>query len=328
MITGTNGLYNFWYPRNLGLTVKPTKKAYVFSPSNRTTTSLAGNIDNWDFICSRDPNICEVKGYVKDVNGDGISSVTLTLSGSPSDTVITEDDGAFSFFCTRNSNYVISVSKAGYSFSPSSCSILSINGDIDNVIFIGTVGVKNYTISGYVKDNNGNGIESASICITGDVSSSIMTRDNGYYTFLSCPQSGNVQVVAAKNGYTFTPSNYNLTSVLTNIDDINFTGIGVSSEKFMEKLRTGDLLIIGSTEGRGTINPQRGDKANIYFEGTARGIFVCKIFTLTGELVWQDSKESEPVGLFEWIPKNIASGTYIVHVSGPGIKKIKKLSVL
>jgi len=30
----------------------------------------------------------------------------------------------------------------------------------------------------------------------------------------------------------------------------------------------------------------------------------------------------------KWIPKNLASGIYIIHIEGPGVKSTKKIAIL
>jgi len=87
---------------------------------------------------------------------------------------------------------------------------------------------------------------------------------------------------------------------------------------------SGGVVIIGSTKNKGVVNPDQGDTAKIFFKGIQTGRYECRIFTLTGELVWQDSQDNVSSGFFEWIPKNIASGGYVASVIGPGFKEKKR----
>lgn len=88
------------------------------------------------------------------------------------------------------------------------------------------------------------------------------------------------------------------------------------------------LKIIGGTESKGAVNPDKGESIKVDFKGTEVGKFECKIFTLTGELVYEETKHDMREGRFEWIPKDIASGVYIVSVKGPGVKIHKKMAIL
>jgi hypothetical protein len=92
-------------------------------------------------------------------------------------------------------------------------------------------------------------------------------------------------------------------------------------------LEINDMKIIGSLEGRGTVNPDCGETVKIYFEGESFGVFECRIFTLAGELVWEDRIGDVDSGMFEWHAE-VSSGTYIVHVKGPDLNKTKKVIII
>lgn len=91
---------------------------------------------------------------------------------------------------------------------------------------------------------------------------------------------------------------------------------------------SGSIEIVGSTERKGIINPDKGDKVEIYFEGQQPGKYTLRIFNLLGELIYEDSKNSLSGGTFSWIPEDIASGIYIVSVVGPGVNINKKMAIL
>ncbi|MFC2061508.1 T9SS type A sorting domain-containing protein [Elusimicrobiota bacterium] len=90
----------------------------------------------------------------------------------------------------------------------------------------------------------------------------------------------------------------------------------------------GDVVVVGSTERKGTINPDKGDKVEIQFKGKKKGKYTLRIFTLLGELVYDETQSSLANGKFSWIPEDIASGIYIVHVEGPGVDIHKKVAIL
>ncbi|MEW6557134.1 MAG: hypothetical protein AB1349_07250 [Elusimicrobiota bacterium] len=90
----------------------------------------------------------------------------------------------------------------------------------------------------------------------------------------------------------------------------------------------GEIKIIGGTESKGTVNPDKGENVKIDFRSDTVGKFECKIFTLTGELVYEETKDNMSSGRFEWIPKDIASGIYVVSIKGPGVNVHKKVAIL
>jgi hypothetical protein len=93
-------------------------------------------------------------------------------------------------------------------------------------------------------------------------------------------------------------------------------------------INTGQVKVVGSEKGRGVINPDKGDTAKVYFSGTAAGTFECKIFTLNGKLVWNATKQNVQNGYFDWSATGVASGTYIVSVTGPGVNQKNKIVIL
>lgn len=101
------------------------------------------------------------------------------------------------------------------------------------------------------------------------------------------------------------------------------TGIGES-----EAEKPGEIVVVGNTARKGIINPDEGDVMEIHFRGDWAGKYTLRIFTLLGELVYDEKKDSLAAGKFSWFPKDIASGIYIVHVEGPGVDIHKKVAIL
>jgi hypothetical protein len=96
----------------------------------------------------------------------------------------------------------------------------------------------------------------------------------------------------------------------------------------VEIVQTGQMRVIGPAARKGIINPDLGDTAKIYFKGSSNGTYECSIFDLGGHLVFQESKTDLKMGMFEWAPKGMASGGYIVVIKGPGFNQTKKIAVI
>lgn len=91
----------------------------------------------------------------------------------------------------------------------------------------------------------------------------------------------------------------------------------------------GAIRIFGSSKFKGVVNPDIDEKVKIGFRGKSAGKFTLRIFTTLGELVYQDTKILEATsGVFEWFPRDIASGVYILHIEGPGIKAYEKTAII
>jgi len=93
----------------------------------------------------------------------------------------------------------------------------------------------------------------------------------------------------------------------------------------------GDVKVVVPEGGgtKGTIRPDSGKPVSIGFKGNKPGRFTLRIFTQLGEKIYEESKDvTSAEGWFEWIPRGISSGVYMVHVEGPGVKIFKKLAIL
>jgi len=91
-----------------------------------------------------------------------------------------------------------------------------------------------------------------------------------------------------------------------------------------------DLHLIGSSEKeyRGTYVPGEGKPLTLKLDGVSSGKLSFKIFTLTGEKIF-DKEISCENGEFKLdVPKDIAAGVYIIKVEGPKFSFTKKIAVL
>ncbi len=93
-------------------------------------------------------------------------------------------------------------------------------------------------------------------------------------------------------------------------------------------LSANTIKVIGPAGSKGIINPNKGDMAKIYFKGAGAGRYECRVFSLTGAMVWETSMDSSGVGMFEWKPQDAASGGYVVYVKGPGLNAKEKLAII
>jgi len=79
-----------------------------------------------------------ISGRVIDSSGNGIAGVTITLSGSRSDSTTTDANGNFLFLnTTPGGNFTVTPFKTAFTFSPESVLINNLNSNQD-LLFIGT----------------------------------------------------------------------------------------------------------------------------------------------------------------------------------------------
>ncbi len=85
----------------------------------------------------------------------------------------------------------------------------------------------------------------------------------------------------------------------------------------------------------GYVNPRKGEKAEIHFRPSESGTVRVKIYTLSGQLVWETSHEAAGTAdqsvIWNAVNKDgqsIASGIYVAHIKGAGINEKKKVAIV
>jgi PKD repeat protein len=317
MVTSADGAYQFLgVPSGGNYTVTPSGADYVFNPAALIKGGLSANMDNQNFTAQR---LFHVGGFVRNRQGQPQSGITMTLSGAAAATQTTGNDGAYRFAgLAKGANYTVTPTKNNWGFNPPSLNV-TLAGDLDNQDF---VGARKYYIKGTVRTNSGTPIGGTTVALSGAESKSVTTAANGTYLFTDLPENSTYTVTTAKSGYVFNPAVHGTDRLSGSVEDWDFTGI------YLQGLPQGEIKIIGPAAGRGTVNPDRGESARIFFKGNATGGYELRIFTLTGDLVWQDRKDNVSQGIFEWQPRDVASGVYIADVRGPGLNARQKIAVL
>jgi hypothetical protein len=270
-----------------------------------------------------------ITGTIRDPGTSPISGVSVVLSGGSTGSASTNAAGYYRFNNLYGlGSYTMTPSKSGFTFSPVSRSTNSLCNDLPNQDF---TGAPTYSVSGYVLDEDGSGGDDVTITLSsgGVTLATVKTPENGYYSFSNCTLNSNLTVTPTQTKYTFKPESINIPSLSANTVNAAFTRIypPLTENSTVLPILAGEARIVGSKDGKGTINPDKGDTAKIYYRGSEEGEFKCKIFTLNGDLVWEQTRD-EDEGMFEWIPKHIASGAYVVFINGPGIKVNKKIIIV
>jgi hypothetical protein len=205
-----NGNYSFNGLVNGAYTVTPTKTGYVFSPASQTVTVADGNMPAVNFTAQS----VNITGTVSPAaNGAGTS---LTLSGASTGTTTADGSGAFSFRGLPNGTYTVTPAKSGFTFTPSSRTVVISGGvSVGNVDF--SI-VAFYSVSGTLSPAAaGSGAQVG-------IGESVATADaSGNYTFPNLI-NGTYTVTPAKPGYVFTPNGQTVT-----INNANVTGVDFSA---------------------------------------------------------------------------------------------------
>jgi len=154
-ITDSSGNYTFPSLASGGtFTVTPTLPPYTFVPPSQTFTNLTSN-QTANFTVET----YTISGRVTDSGGNGVSGVTMTVSGSASATGTTNANGDYSFInFPQGSNVTITPSKSdvllSYTFTPPNRSYTNLGGN-QTADFVATASIQNTLLplaDAYVRD--------------------------------------------------------------------------------------------------------------------------------------------------------------------------------
>ncbi len=257
--TNSNG---YWSKDGLSgsVVVTPSKSGWTFTPASTTVTGAKNGVN---FIGTPPvPITYSVSGYVRDTSENPVNGVTISFSGGYS-SVITNSNGYWSKDGLSGS-VVVTPSKSGWTFTPASTTVAGAKNDVN---FIGTPPVPiTYSVSGYVRNNSGNGLSGVTISFTNGYTS-VTTNSNGYWS--KDGLSGSVTVTPYLSGYTFVPSSRNVSGPT---NDVNFTGTeNVSGSMSIENawiLTTNGTPTSGQVYSSPAISPN-----GVVFIGSQQGLF-------------------------------------------------------
>lgn len=165
-----------------------------------------------------------LSGTVRTSGGSPISGVTVTLSGNATSTTTTNTNtnGNYTFTGLVNGNYTVTPNKTGYTFSPTNRPVTINNANVTGQDFTGAPGIT-YSISGVVKTTSGTPIAGVTMNLSGGATGSTTTDSLGRYKFTGL-SNGTYTITPSKAGYTFTPTNRNVTISSMNVTGQNFRG--------------------------------------------------------------------------------------------------------
>ncbi|OGS19498.1 MAG: hypothetical protein A3J83_06135 [Elusimicrobia bacterium RIFOXYA2_FULL_40_6] len=243
-VTGVTGLYSFTNLSAGTYTVNPNKNDWAFNPSNPTVV-----ITNSNQIAQNSfgrfvgvISTYSISGYVLDNSSQGISGVTVLLSGSSTEAYTTAANGYYTFASLSSGTYTVNPNKTDWIFNPSSPIVIITNTNQTVQPSFGTHIVIvppsiMYSISGDVRDSNGIGINGVTVTLSGASNATMTTGDDGFYTFTGL-STGTYNITLTKIGYTFTPAEINVTLSGADLTGEDFTGVLEEKIKYTSLAQT------------------------------------------------------------------------------------------
>ncbi len=323
--TSPDGSYQFaGLQSNGSYTVTPDTAQGSFSPPSRSVAGLSSQPQDFT-VSPTAPALHSLSGSIKDKQGKGIEGVTVTLSGAQSATTVSGPDGSYRFTQVEiaGSATITPSQKEGILLSPDALTVEKLTADAGGKDFTATY---TYHIKGSVASTDNTPLAATEVSLLNSASqviASLITNESGAYEFKSIPENDTYTVTTTKEGFQFSPASRTAASLSKNVEGFDFHGAPANAF-----LQGNEVRIIGSSSGRGTINPDKGDAAQIMFRTGSKGEVKCKIFSLNGDLIWEDTKHDVEEGTFEWKPGSVATGIYVAVVRGPNLDSQKKIAVI
>lgn len=162
-----------------------------------------------------------VEGFVTNVQNEPIQGIQISDGNGGHAT--TDEQGMYKFSKLPAGSYTFSPQENDFIFLPASISLDLNSDEIDGLNF---TGVKVYSISGTVTNQNGEGFEG--VTIKDDQGRRTKTNSNGYYSLDRLPP-GSFITTPLKLGYKFSPEYKNLTIKTSDFNNINFKGSPLGS---------------------------------------------------------------------------------------------------
>jgi hypothetical protein len=192
--TGPDGTYSFTVDAEDDYTVSASKRHYTFTPASYTFFDVVAH-KTLNFDGQLDTHT--ISGSI------GLPGVNVTLSGDATRTVTTGADGKYSFTLDAGGNYIVTPTKANYTFAPLSRGFNDLSGN-QTADFNGTLNT--YTLSGSC------GLQGAEVRLQGDANVIVTTGADGRYSF-TVNGGSSYTVTPTKSNYTFAPLSRSFTNV-------------------------------------------------------------------------------------------------------------------
>ena len=136
--TDSSGNFSFTSRANGTYTVTPSLTNYTFDPVSTVVVVDGADIANTNFVATSTGG-ADAYTISGKISGDIKVGVKITLSGNTSGTVITTDDGTYSFTGVLDGSYSVTPSLTGYAFTPANRSVTVSSADVTDNNFIATV---------------------------------------------------------------------------------------------------------------------------------------------------------------------------------------------
>jgi len=198
-VTDDAGEYSFELLKGKDYVLTPASAHYTFTPGSFSINSLNANAQI-DFNATLRRH--SIVGRVMSSDGLPVAGVVVALSGFSLGTTVTDGAGEYSFQLLNGKDYVLTPAKANYTFAPGSFSINSLNADAQ-IDFKATR--RKHSIAGHVMNSDGVPVAGVVMTLSGPVSSTTTSSNDGSYSFTNLDAGASWTVTAARTNFALLP---------------------------------------------------------------------------------------------------------------------------
>jgi hypothetical protein len=261
--TDENGQFSINLPAGGNYTFTPSATYYTFGPASLVFTDLTS--PQFNLFIQGLRQTFTIRGKLKDQENNGLSGITVHLTGADQQTAVTDPSG----------NYRFQNLLAGYNYTvtPPSTSAYTFTGqnvnDLRNDQTLDFVGLRRLPLSGRVKDQNGNGISGITMTLAGTENATTTTAADGSYALVATA-TGNYSVTPSipQALYAFAPAAVQL----NNLAGPQVTDFTVTLVPFA------DPSLVLEFDGQ----PKTVDYGNFWPEGVNLGHFFWEFWAMPG----------------------------------------------
>jgi len=173
-------------------------------------------------------------GSVVDENGNPLSGTTISLTGSQSSVVVTDEQGNFRFSGLPTSgSYTLVAGKQHYSFTDGAQTLVHPANNLSVVLH---ARLNRHSIAGQITKADGSGISGVTLQLLEAPAITVTTDADGFYSFPELSAGESYTVVPSSNDFVFDPVN------------TSFNDLGADQEaNFGGKLKP-ELIVIESSD--------------------------------------------------------------------------------
>ncbi len=321
--TDGNGYYSQNGFPNDSYTVSVNREGYEFAPPSQNVTISGSNANDVNFTGTPPVSYHAISGYVRDGSGAGIANVTVSF-GSARPAVTTNNDGYYIQDGFANGDYTVTPNATGYTFDPAARTVTVNGSDQRDVNFTGALAT--YSVSGYVRDASGAGVDDVTISF-GEARPAVTTNGSGYYS-QSGFSGGYYAVLPRRGGYTFAPVAKRLAIQNNDVSDVDFVGTP-RTYIISGYVRAADGRgISGVTVSFSGARPDVGTNDNGYYAQTGFMAGTYTVIPNRGDYDFNPSSrsvtinENDATADFTGAPQTYLISGYIRDATGAGIRDV------